>query len=71
MTGVAVYFSENIEVGWHDVEEIQHEDLVQEISELVHRRLVSNTLEGEFRNVLEFHIRVCTQLKLTFSTMFP
>lgn len=32
---------------------------MQEVSELVHRRLVTSALDGEFRNVLELHVRVC------------
>ncbi|XP_053406797.1 uncharacterized protein LOC128559399 [Mercenaria mercenaria] len=44
-------------VDWNIVEDMQQESLVQEVSELVHRRLVTSTLEGEFRNVLELHIR--------------
>lgn len=46
-----------VNVDWNIVEEIQQESLVQEVSELVHRRLVTSTLDGEFRNVLELHIR--------------
>jgi len=45
---------------WTTVEDLQQENLVQEVSELVHRRLVSTALQGEFRNVLELHVRVCT-----------
>lgn len=40
------------------VEELQQESLVQEVSELVHRRLVTSALEGNFRNVLELHVQV-------------
>ncbi|KAJ8316880.1 hypothetical protein KUTeg_004784 [Tegillarca granosa] len=40
-----------------EIREIHREEIVQEISELVHRRLVSTSLEGEFRNVLELTIR--------------
>lgn len=42
---------------WNVVNEIQRDSIVQEISELVHQHLVTTTLEGDFRNVLEFHVR--------------
>ncbi|XP_052773248.1 uncharacterized protein LOC128212045 [Mya arenaria] len=45
------------EINWHTVEEFQQEELVQEVSELVHRRLVTTALDGELRNVLERHLR--------------
>lgn len=44
-------------VTWNVVSDIQRENIVQEISELVHQHLVTTTLEGGFRNVLEFHLR--------------
>ena len=47
-------------VTWNVVSDIQRENIVQEISELVHQHLVTQTLEGGFRNVLEFHLRVGT-----------
>jgi len=37
--------------------EEQREELVSEISELVHRRLVSQTLEGDVRGRLEIHLQ--------------
>ncbi|KAH3786544.1 hypothetical protein DPMN_164651 [Dreissena polymorpha] len=30
---------------------------LQEVSELLHRRLVTSTLQGEFRNILELHVQ--------------
>lgn len=44
-------------VTWNAVSEIQRDNIVSEISELVHQHLVTTTLAGEFRNVLEFHVR--------------
>jgi hypothetical protein len=51
-------FSEQQPLTWEQIDEIQHESIIQEISELVHMRLVSGSLEGTFRNVLEFHVQV-------------
>ncbi|KAH3783306.1 hypothetical protein DPMN_161241 [Dreissena polymorpha] len=31
---------------------------LQEVSELLHRRLVTSTLQGEFRNILELHVQM-------------
>ncbi|KAH3786559.1 uncharacterized protein LOC127843164 [Dreissena polymorpha] len=45
------------EVNWHTIEEQQQEELIQEVSELLHRRLVTSTLQGEFRNILELHVQ--------------
>lgn len=42
----------------HVVEEMQREEFVQEISELVHRQLVTSTLQGNFRTTLELTMRV-------------
>ncbi|XP_052224958.1 uncharacterized protein LOC127840588 [Dreissena polymorpha] len=33
------------------------EELIQEVSELLYRRLVTSTLQGEFRNILELHVQ--------------
>lgn len=44
-------------VTWNVVSDIHRETIVQEISELVHQHLVTTTLDGGFRNVLEFHLR--------------
>lgn len=44
-------------VNWNVVSDIHRETIVQEISELVHQHLVTQTLDGGFRNVLEFHLR--------------
>jgi hypothetical protein len=38
---------------WNEITTLQREEIVEEISELLHTRLVSSTLEGEFRSVLE------------------
>ncbi|XP_041371239.1 uncharacterized protein LOC121384760 isoform X1 [Gigantopelta aegis] len=42
---------------WENVSQIQREELVEEISELLHHRLVSSTLDGEFRGLLEIHMQ--------------
>lgn len=34
------------------------EEIVSEVSNLVHQQLVTSALSGEFRGVLEFHIQV-------------
>ena len=41
-----------------NIETLQRENLVQEISELVHQQLVTTTLESTFRNVLEISMEV-------------
>ena len=41
------------------IEEAQREELIMEISELVQRQLVTETLHGNFRNVLERRMHVC------------
>ncbi|XP_060073023.1 uncharacterized protein LOC132552849 [Ylistrum balloti] len=41
----------------YDWEDRHHEDMVQEISELVHSRIVSSTLEGDFRTRLEISMQ--------------
>ncbi|KAH3786725.1 hypothetical protein DPMN_164834 [Dreissena polymorpha] len=46
------------EVNWHTIEEQQQKELIQEVSELLHRRLVTSTLQGEFRNIIELHVQV-------------
>ncbi|XP_052224962.1 baculoviral IAP repeat-containing protein 7-like [Dreissena polymorpha] len=33
------------------------EELIQEVSELLYRRLDTSTLQGEFRNILELHVQ--------------
>lgn len=53
-----------------EIQEIHREEIVQEISELVHRGLVSTTLEGEFRNILELTIRVSTYLFICGTSVF-
>ncbi|XP_071089724.1 uncharacterized protein [Haliotis cracherodii] len=42
---------------WQSISEIHHEEIVQEISQLLHRRLVSSTLDGEFRGTLEVQMQ--------------
>ncbi|OWF40190.1 uncharacterized protein LOC110464106 [Mizuhopecten yessoensis] len=41
----------------YDSEDRHHEDMVQEISELVHSRIVTSTLEGDFRTRLEISMQ--------------
>ncbi|XP_061184299.1 E3 ubiquitin-protein ligase Mdm2-like [Saccostrea echinata] len=41
----------------HVMEEMQQEEFIQEISELVHRQLVTSTLQGNFRTTLELTMR--------------
>ncbi|BFZ01395.1 hypothetical protein BsWGS_04433 [Bradybaena similaris] len=43
----------NGNITWNDITRVQREEIVGEISELLHSRLVSSTLGGEFRTVLE------------------
>ncbi|KAK3778080.1 hypothetical protein RRG08_044696 [Elysia crispata] len=45
--------SPRAELTWPDISRVQREEMVQEISELLHSRLVSSTLESEFRATLE------------------
>lgn len=42
---------------WNTISEVQHEEMVYEISELLHRRLVSTTLGSEFRGHMELHLQ--------------
>ncbi|XP_025093726.1 LOW QUALITY PROTEIN: uncharacterized protein LOC112563692 [Pomacea canaliculata] len=42
---------------WNSISQVQHEDMVYEISELLHRRLVSSALSSEFRTVMELQIQ--------------
>lgn len=42
-----------VNLTWQDINRVQREEMVQEISELLHSRLVSSTLESEFRATLE------------------
>ncbi|CAL1526424.1 unnamed protein product [Lymnaea stagnalis] len=44
-------------IGWNEINRIQRDELVEEISELLHNRLVSSTLDGEFRARLELHMQ--------------
>lgn len=43
---------------WHTITQIQREVIVLEISDLVHRQLVSSALESDFRSHLERNILV-------------
>lgn len=47
---------------WNDISQVHREELVQELSELVHSRLVSSTLDGEFRATLELLVEVSSNL---------
>ena len=38
--------------------QVHREEMVYEISDLLHRRLVSSTLSSEFRTVMEVHMQV-------------
>jgi hypothetical protein len=53
----------------HVVEEAQREDMIQEISELVHRQLVTSTLSGNFRTTLELTMRVRLQIVFPVQNM--
>lgn len=55
---------------WTTVSQVQHEEMVYEISDLVHRRLVSTALGSEFRGVMELHVQVCNHLKVFTSVIF-
>ena len=43
---------------WNTISQVHHEEMVYEISDLLHRRLVSSALASEFRSVMELHIQV-------------
>jgi hypothetical protein len=55
--------------GWEQLEEMQREDFISEISELVQRQLVTQSLGGSFRNTLENMMQVTyhTSVAETFS----
>lgn len=42
---------------WDSISQVQHEEMVYEISDLLHRRLVSTALSSEFRTVMELHVQ--------------
>lgn len=42
---------------WDSISEVQHEEMVYEISDLLHRRLVSSALASEFRTIMELHVQ--------------
>ncbi|KAK7109437.1 uncharacterized protein [Littorina saxatilis] len=42
---------------WDTISRVQREEMVYEISDLLHRRLVSSTLGSEFRTVMEVHMQ--------------
>lgn len=48
----------------------QRDELISEISNLVQRRLVTTTLSGELRGVLELHIQVCKSLSMLLHMNF-
>ena len=43
---------------WENIEQTQREDIIMDISELVQAQLVTQTLDGNFRNTLEARMRV-------------
>ncbi|CAG5131153.1 unnamed protein product [Candidula unifasciata] len=43
----------NQNITWNDITSLQREQIVEEISELLHSQLVTSTLGGEFRTALE------------------
>ncbi|XP_071171404.1 uncharacterized protein [Mytilus edulis] len=47
------YSGPNLPMTLENIESLHRENVVQEISELVHRQLVTSSLESTFRNVLE------------------
>jgi sensor histidine kinase regulating citrate/malate metabolism len=51
---------------WNSISQLHQEEMVYEISDLLHRRLVSGTLASEFRSVMELHV----QVKLHCSCLF-
>ncbi|KAL8601280.1 hypothetical protein ACOMHN_003224 [Nucella lapillus] len=42
---------------WDTISDAHHEEMVFEISDLLHRRLVSSTLGSEFRTIMELHVQ--------------
>lgn len=42
---------------WNTISEVHHEEMVYEISELLHRRLVSSSLASEFRGLMEVQLQ--------------
>ncbi|XP_064631292.1 uncharacterized protein LOC135489726 [Lineus longissimus] len=42
---------------WNSIEQSQRENIISEISELVHQQLVTSSLESEFRGSLELHMQ--------------
>ncbi|XP_035824188.1 uncharacterized protein LOC101846543 isoform X2 [Aplysia californica] len=44
-------------LSWSDIGQVHRQELVEEISELLHSRLVSSTLDGEFRATLELLVQ--------------
>lgn len=42
------------------LDQMHHEEFIVEISDLIHRQLVTSSLNGNFRNVLERRLRVRT-----------
>ena len=47
------------------------EEIVSEVSNLVHQQLVTSALSGEFRGVLELHIQVATFQHCKLSNLHP
>ncbi len=50
---------------WENIEQAQRESVIMDISELVQAQLVTQTLEGEFRNTLEARMMVRVRLSLS------
>lgn len=53
-----VFRQENEFQAWEAITELQRERIVVEISDLVHRQLVTSALEGDFRHHLERNVLV-------------
>lgn len=53
---------ENELQSWQTITQLQREIIVLEISDLVHRQLVSSALESDFRSHLEQNILVSLRL---------
>jgi hypothetical protein len=56
---------------WQTITELQREIIVLEISDLVHRQLVSSALESDFRTHLEQNILVSSFIPTIGSYIYP
>lgn len=52
------------------LDQMHHEELIVEISDLIHRQLVTSSLNGNFRNVLERRLRVRRIMLLLLFVLF-